>query len=63
MFAQTALVAGLAVLAAAYLLRQAWKTWSGGCTSCSGGCGKPKKVEAAGLIRPDELLDRVRGRI
>jgi hypothetical protein len=59
---QDVLVAVIALAAAGYLARQAWRTWAG--AGCSGGCCKnavPPAKEPP-LISPEELLGRVRRR-
>ena len=54
---QDVLVAVVALIAAGYLARQAWRTWAG--ASCSGGCCK-NAVPAARVPRKARRLRRER---
>jgi ABC-type uncharacterized transport system YnjBCD permease subunit len=61
MLLQYAVVAVVVILAASYLVRQTWRTWTRkGCGGC--GCAATKKAAppAGGLVTSDELLARVR---
>ncbi len=57
--------AGCLVAAAGYLMRQAWRTWSGGKSGCAG-CSCANKSESAQrdvavrIIPQSELLSRLR---
>jgi hypothetical protein len=55
---QAILVGIVALAAAGYLSRQAWRTWTG--NRCSGGCCKnaPPSTQTPHLIQADELLGR-----
>ena len=44
---QVLLVLAVVAAAAAYLGRQAWRTWRGSKTGCGGGCGCGTKTTAA----------------
>jgi hypothetical protein len=60
---QLILVAFVALAAASYLARQAWRTWAG--SGCAGGCCKnaaPPAPKEQPLIGVEELLTRVRQR-
>jgi hypothetical protein len=58
---QLIIVVLIVCLAAVYLVRRMWLTWSGRGKSCSKGCGcgKPDRSKPA-LISSDELTLRVR---
>jgi hypothetical protein len=68
MNAQLALVAILVAGAALYLIRRAWRTWSGSSKAgCSGGCGcagktRPASNEAVTVVPVEELKLRRGGR-
>jgi hypothetical protein len=55
---QWLLVALAAGMAAAFLARQTWRTWSGGCGKGCGCSTSPRKEPA--LIGTDELTSRLR---
>jgi hypothetical protein len=58
---QWILVALVAAAAAAYLGRQAWRTWTATGCGKSCGCSGPRS-EKPGLVAADDLLTRVRQR-
>jgi hypothetical protein len=61
MTAQWFLVGLVASVAMAYLTRQAWRTWAGGCSkSC--GCSAAVKCESPALISTSDLVARMRNR-
>jgi len=61
---QLSLVGLLVALAVAYLVWQTVRTWTGGASSCGGGCKCPTQAKEPAkpkLISSDELLQRMRG--
>jgi hypothetical protein len=55
--------AGIVGLAAAYLVRQTWRSWSGTKSGCGGGCGcasKPAQREDGTLISSEQLLSKLK---
>jgi hypothetical protein len=57
---QWLLVLAAASVASAYLGRQAWRSWSGGCGKGCGCSSAPRQGPA--LISADDLISRVKAR-
>jgi hypothetical protein len=61
---QLPLVLLIVAVAAAYLVRQVWRSWRGARSGCGGGCGCAKNAPPAGghltLIPADQLTLRRR---
>jgi len=59
---QLAIVCLTVAAAAVYLVRQAWRSWSGRKSGCGGSCGCSNSIEARsdGLIPAEQLTLRPR---
>src|SRR5262249_39432662 len=63
MTAQYLLVAVAVAGAVAYLAREVWRSWKGSCGSgCGSGCSGKQPAASTGLVKPEELLLRIRQR-